>query len=414
MNANPSARLDAVAGRFRLASPRVALLLGALGLGCLMGAVPLAAFAHQLGVGGLVFFLIMLPFGVVGFVLARRVPGNPIGWILLVLAVTLMFTTDVGFYAVRAYRLGHPGLPLARLSVILSAGWLWMLVLMPLPIALFPDGRITSPRWRWTIPAYLVLCASFVAAISWRQVTGIFAKHIQVDSSGNLVTQSSGSLNTATSVMFALYVCFCLSWVIRQVLTWRAATGALREQLKWLLSGGAVCIAGLALGVWLSGSHSPIVLAVSHAGFISLTALPISIGIGILKYRLYDIDRLISRTLSYALLTGLLVGVFVGIVALATQVLPFSSPVAVAASTLAAAALFNPLRKRVQHLVDRRFNRARYDAEAIVAAFTLRLRDAVDLDTVRGELLLAVDRAVEPAHASVWIRPPERPARATH
>jgi hypothetical protein len=97
--------------------------------------------------------------------------------------------------------------------------------------------------------------------------------------------------------------------------------------------------------------------------------------------------------------------VFVGIVALATQVLPFSSPVAVAASTLAAAALFNPLRLRVQRLVDRRFNRARYDAEAIVTAFTLRLRDAVDLDTVRHELLLAVERAVEPAHASVWLRP---------
>jgi hypothetical protein len=105
------------------------------------------------------------------------------------------------------------------------------------------------------------------------------------------------------------------------------------------------------------------------------------------------------------ILTGLLVGVFVGIVVLATEVLPFSSPVAVAASTLAVAALFNPLRLRVQRLVDRRFNRARYDAEAIVAAFTLRLRDAVDLDTVRSELLLAVDRAVEPAHASVWLRP---------
>ncbi len=117
-------------------------------------------------------------------------------------------------------------------------------------------------------------------------------------------------------------------------------------------------------------------------------------------------DGGISRTLSYAILTGLLVGVFVGIVALATDVLPFSSPVAVAASTLAAAALFTPLRRRVQHAVDRRFNRARYDAEAIVVAFTMRLRDAVDLDTVRSELLVAVDGAVQPAHASLWIRPP--------
>jgi hypothetical protein len=144
----------------------------------------------------------------------------------------------------------------------------------------------------------------------------------------------------------------------------------------------------------------------TNVGILLLIALPVAIGVGILKYRLYEIDRLISRTLSYAILTGLLVGVFIGIVVLATDVLPFSSPVAVAASTLAAAALFNPLRLRIQRLVDRRFNRARYDAEAIVGAFTLRLRDAVDLDTVRGELLQAVTRAVQPAHASVWIRPP--------
>ena len=135
-------------------------------------------------------------------------------------------------------------------------------------------------------------------------------------------------------------------------------------------------------------------------------AVPVACGLAILKHGLFEIDRLISRTLSYAILTGLLVGVFVGIVALATDVLPFSSPVAVAASTLAAAGLFNPLRGRVQRLVDRRFNRARYDAEAIIASFTLRLRDAVDLDTVRQELLAAVEGAVQPTHASVWIRPP--------
>jgi hypothetical protein len=120
--------------------------------------------------------------------------------------------------------------------------------------------------------------------------------------------------------------------------------------------------------------------------FLALAALPVSIGVGILKYHLYDIDRLISRTLAYALVTGLLVGVYAGIVTLATKVLPFSSPVGVAASTLAAAALFNPLRRRVQRIIDRRFNRARYDAETIVAAFAARLKDAVDLDLVRDDL----------------------------
>ena len=138
---------------------------------------------------------------------------------------------------------------------------------------------------------------------------------------------------------------------------------------------------------------------------VGLTALPVAMGVGILRHRLYEIDRLISRTLSYAILTGLLVGTFIGLVALTTNTLAISGRVGVAASTLAAAALFNPLRKRIQHLVDRRFNRARYDAEATVAAFTARLRDAVELDTIRADLLAAVTRAVEPTHASVWIKP---------
>jgi hypothetical protein len=127
-----------------------------------------------------------------------------------------------------------------------------------------------------------------------------------------------------------------------------------------------------------------------------------------LKYRLYDIDRIISRTLAYAVVTGLLVGAYAGLVLLATRVLAFSSTIAVAASTLAAAALFNPLRRRVQRVVDRRFNRARYDADQIVAAFAARLKDAVELDSVRDDLAAVVHRALEPAHISMWIRSSER------
>jgi ABC-type bacteriocin/lantibiotic exporter with double-glycine peptidase domain len=137
------------------------------------------------------------------------------------------------------------------------------------------------------------------------------------------------------------------------------------------------------------------------AGF-GIAALPVGIGVGILKYRLYEIDRIISRTLAYALVTGLLVGVYVGLVLLATHVLGLSSPVAVAASTLIAAALFNPLRRRVQQLVDRSFNRARYDAELTLMAFAARLMDAVDLDTVRDDLAGVVNVALEPTHVSVW------------
>ena len=138
---------------------------------------------------------------------------------------------------------------------------------------------------------------------------------------------------------------------------------------------------------------------------IALSALPLAMGVGILRYRLYDIDRLVSRTLSYALLTALLVGTFVGLVALTTNTLALSGRVGVAASTLVAAALFSPLRIRLQRVVDRRFNRAHYDAEATVAAFNARLRDAVEIDAIRTDLLDAVTRAVQPTHASVWIKP---------
>jgi hypothetical protein len=134
----------------------------------------------------------------------------------------------------------------------------------------------------------------------------------------------------------------------------------------------------------------------------AVALVPVAIGVAVLRYRLYDIDRVISRTLAYAIVTGLLAGIYAGLVLLATQVLRFSSPVAVAAATLTAAALFSPVRRRVQRRVDRRFNRARYDAEATVAAFAARLKDAVDLDTVRDDLAQVVHAALQPAHVSVW------------
>ena len=173
--------------------------------------------------------------------------------------------------------------------------------------------------------------------------------------------------------MGALYAAVVLSWVVGKVVEYRRSTGEHRQQLKWLMAGGAVSIAALLVTLTVNGSIA----------FVGVAALPISIGVGILKYRLYEIDRLISRTLSYAIVTGTLVVLFLALVVLTTRVLPFSSPVGVAASTLAAAALFTPLRRRVQRTVDRRFNRARYDAEATVEAFRQRLRDAVDLETVQ-------------------------------
>jgi hypothetical protein len=391
-----------VAVRFRAVAGRTALLLGCFALLLTLLSVPLAVWAHQLSYNDLSFAAGMVPFAIVGFVLARRVPGNPIGWILLLLALSALFGTDAGLYAVRAVGLGDRGLPLARVAVFLAVGWVWMLVLMPLPIALFPDGRLPSRRLQWTLPAYVLLCAVLVAGFASQDITGIGAKHLRIDSSGELAafgTSPTGWARISEHVVFPVYACFCLTWLISQLLSYRRANGERRQQLKWLLAGGTVCLVGIAVGIAAGNT------VVSDIGWISIVALPAGIGVGVLKYRLYDIDRLISRTLSYLIVTGILAGVFVAVVVVATDVLPFSSPVAVAASTLAAAALFNPIRRRTQQLVDRRFNRTRYDTQTTVAAFSGRLRNAVDPDTIRTELVHAVDRAVSPSYVSLWIRP---------
>ena len=415
MNANMSVQ-PAAYGRFRWASPRTAQLLGVVTLVLLAVNLPLVALAHEFTFSNLALGAFPgLPFVVVGTVVANRQPRNPVGWLLLVTGFLVVLCSDGGMYSVLRYRLGDTGLPLGPLAAFLAPNWIPLVVLLPLPIALFPDGRLPSRRWRTTLWAYLGWAVLWLGLLAVWQADGLFFRPIRVDTSGAAVVLSHPPansvwhwLNVVTGVLLLPYVAVSLAWVGRQVAAYRSASGESRQQLKWLMGGGAVVIVGFMLSIFLSLQKAPIWQLVSDAVTLGLAALPISIGVGILKYRLYEIDRLISRTLSYLIITGLLVGVFIGIVVLATDVLPFSSPVAVAASTLAAAALFNPLRKRVQHLVDRRFNRARYDAEAIVSAFTLRLRDAVDLDTVRHELLLAVDRAVEPAHASLWLRPRQR------
>ena len=199
-------------------------------------------------------------------------------------------------------------------------------------------------------------------------------------------------------IAFLTVPVFWVLFVTRQVLSWRRATGERRAQLKWLMAGSAITVIGLAAGfAFQSGMLNTVCL------IVGLFSLPVCISFAILKYRLYDIDRLISRTLSYAVVTGLLIGVYAGLVLLATEVFRFHSTVAVAVSTLAVAALFNPLRRRVQHVIDRQFNRARYDADRIVTAFAALLKDEVDLDSIREDLAGAVHQALEPAHVSVWV-----------
>jgi MFS family permease len=396
----PPVAAKARAWRSAPSLPTVAAVLGCVVLALAIVYFWLAGLAHQLTTRHiLVVGTLVVAFGGVGVVVARRQPGNRLGWILLGLLLVLGLGAIADSYEVLDYRLGHHGLPLGPVAVVLAnTVQLLALLSVPLIILLFPDGRLTGQRWRWVLWAYAGLVAAVMAVAAANAIAPVAEHDIRIDSSGNLT--SSGHLPAwlanppvwiAVVVVVGL-VGILLSAVGRQVLSWRRATGERRQQLKWLAFGAAVAV------VWLIA-----MLFSSSLPMVGIAALPVSMGIAILKYRLYDIDRIISRTLAYAIVTGLLVGAYAGLVLLATRVLSVHTPVAVAAATLAAAALFNPLRRQVQRWVDRRFNRARYDADQTVAAFAARLKDAVDLDSVRDDLAGVVQQALEPAHLSVWV-----------
>jgi len=397
---------DVAVCRLRVASPATVLVLGGLVLALTIAAVPLASLAHQ-GLDasrGSVPVWVSAPFAVVGFALAWRKPGNLLGWIMLGAAVFLVLSEDASFYTVADYRLRQGDLPLGWVALLAQPGWAPGIVLFGLAVLLFPDGQPPSPRLRWMVWAYAGAAMLWIGGAVTVTVGAIIGHHTQVDSGGNLLLltgtdRAAAWWNVAQDVFFALLVVCWLVSLAGQVLSYRRSSGERRQQLKWLLAGSAVTFVAVGISVINSGG-SPVAGVISLAGFF---AIPLSVGVAVLRYRLFDIDRIVSRTLAYAIVTGLLVGVYAGIVLLATDVVSINAPVAVAASTLAAAALFNPLRRRVQRVVDRRFNRARYDADKTVAAFTVRLKDAVDLDSVRDDLLSVVQQALEPAHLSVWL-----------
>ena len=375
----------------------VVALVGFLFLGAaLAGQLRLSSFWAASGV-----LVIIVVTAVVGLVVASHQPRNPIGWLLAGESVFLLLSISAGFYADRVYRLGHWGLPVVSpAALILSQLFSYSLIGFPLVILLFPDGRLPSRRWRWVVFAYLAATGAVVLATSAATLSLAIGHHVLLQASGDLATLGRGSTAWLSPVQMGFFIVVAAFWLAavgRQAANWRRSSGERRQQLKWLAAGAAVC--GV-FGIWAIATNS----AIWQVLILGFAALPLGIGVGILKYRLYDIDRIISRTLAYAVVTGLLVGVYAGLVLLATRVLPLRTPVAVAGSTLAAAALFSPLRRRVQRMVDRRFNRARYDADRTVAAFAARLQDAVNLGQVHDDLLDVVQRALAPAHASVWVK----------
>ena len=328
---------------------------------------------------------------VIGFVLASRRPENRIGWLFLVAGLALGLSDFSNQYALHALVADPGSWPAGRAFAWLS-NWTWVIpvVMLAFLLLLFPTGYVRSRRWR---PAAWFIGAVFAFAAVWLIIaaTSLWA-HPFTSSQGWAGLIGLLFLMTAILISAALLVS-----VVALVVRFAKSSGEERLQLKWCAAAALLLVVVFVASVWV---NSAVVNVLQSLAFVCLWT---AIAMAVLKYRLYEIDQIISRTLAYAIVTGLLVGVYAGLVLLATQVLTIKSPVAVAGSTLVAAALFSPLRSRVQRAVDRRFNRERYDADQTMATFAARLKGAVDLDSVQNDLAEVVGQALEPAHVSVWI-----------
>jgi hypothetical protein len=350
-----------------------------------------------------------------GRLIASRLPGNAIGWLLGLIGLSLAATMLSEQYALHGVAIAPGSLPAARL-----AGWfsdalaLLTVVQLSFLVLLFPDGRLPSRRWRPVSWAMFAVMAGALAAQlqAGTTVSGGFTNAL--DAAGASYPNPLGIFprhGWFGALIAAFFVLAVITWVLSVASVFvrrRGASAERRKQLAWLGYVGVMTAVWAAVllvaGLLTNGANSWIGTLIW--GFLVLTpvaGIPLACVVAVLKYRLYEIDRLISRTVAYAIVTGLLVGVYAGLVLLATAVLPRHGSIAVAGSTLAAAALFTPLRSRVQHVVDRRFNRTRYDAELMITAFAARLQDATDLDAVRTDLTSTVHQALEPAHLSLWL-----------
>jgi predicted membrane-bound spermidine synthase len=396
------------ARRPRLASSTAALVLGVFVLVLFVTSVANAEAHHIFAVHDLPTALLVVATAAVGVIVARHLPANPMGWILLGVGSFAMLSAAGTNWLLVSDRFEHGRVPLGWLVLLMQIGWAPTFTLFGLVVQLFPDGRPMSRPWRVMMWLYSTVALAWIGGAVEISLAAIVGHHVIVDASGELASLDNPSGATAwwgqvQNVFFWVLGLSLLLAVGRQVASFIRSGIQRREQLKWALSGTIVSVASGWVTFTFSDSANAILSAIGNAAITGVVALPVGIGVAILKYRLYAIDRIISRTLAYTIVTAVLAGLYAGLVLLATQVLGLTSQVAVAAATLAAAALFNPMRRRVQHRVDRRFNRARYDADNTVAAFAARLQDATDPDAVRSDLLGTVHRALEPAQVSLWL-----------
>jgi hypothetical protein len=329
---------------------------------------------------------------ILGGLIASRRPENPYGWLWLLFGLGLSLQLLAGAYA--AYAIVEPGSLVAPTTIphLLNPGGPLALTLASFLLLLFPTGRLPSPRWRFV---------AWIAAASGTVLISLSFFYISPDQAGEIVSV------VAVVVASALFVSIFLS-AISLVVRYRRASGVERQQLRWL--AGATILVGvyilgglLGLDRLLGEGAWNLLNAATNAGLYS------AVGIAILKYRLYDIDIIINRALVYGSLTATLVLIYVGGVvvlqAIVRGVSGQESSLAVVASTLAIAALFSPLRRRVQGFVDRSFYRRKYDARKTLEAFSAKLRDETDLEALNNELVGVVRETMQPAHISVWLRP---------
>jgi hypothetical protein len=337
-----------------------------------------------------------------GAVLASRRPRHPVGWLLLALGLSAAWAGVPPAYA--AYGLlARPGaLPAAH-----AVARYWPITIVTTQTAasfallLTPTGRLPSPRWRWW--ARVTVAAAIILVVALAVARGPLDPRYQVLGGPFDLRGQGGALLVVNQLALAATTLAVVVGAASLVVRFRRAHGVERQQLRWVAWAAAVAVLGavVALGGLAVGATAVVTWAISS----TFAVMPLAIGAAILRYRLYDLDHIISRTLAYGLLTVLLGGGYAGVVLGLGQLLGRDSSLVVAAATLAVAAVFQPARRRIQQAVDRRFNRRRHDAAETIQAFSDRLRDQVDLDTLSAELLAVVEDTMQPNQASLWLRP---------
>lgn len=374
----------------------------------LAGAAVLAVLSRDLPVvegegtweGRLAYPLLLMPSPVVGALIASRRPSSWYGWVWLFLGLCgglLEFSSGYVANAVAGSAL--PAAPYVGLLSVL--GWGGLFLTIPFVLLLFPTGHLPSGRWRHV--ARLTAVCGIIGVSLGSFVPGELgtaAIDTPLGVGGDAGALIEGAVSVATMVVLVMTVPAAVSLVLR----YRSAVGVERRQIKWFAVAAALFV--LMIGSDFFWEFDGVLEAFKEA--IPIALLPIAIGVAILRHRLYDIDRIISRTVSYALLTALLVGVFLASVFLLRALFPWEGELPVAISTLGVAALFNPLRSGLQSAVDRRFNRSRYDAVATIESFSRTVRSEADLPDVSDLLLLVTARTMQPEHLGLWLRDVER------